>query len=218
LTLCNWGPERPRVQWRRLFSLLGRGLTRRLQVPPAEVLGDGQRIDPKRTSCPRRFDALTTACGRLTNLNFVIGQGSPRGATLAIAEGRKAMRPSLLLALAFFSALIDHAQAANDHHFGCVRFFYGQDLPNCKEEAGTGVRGTEQVAQATSRTGGYDRFPGGGSAGGIPSRGVIYHSIHEHSGATNRGGSDQGGSRGAPPPGGSNPGGSNPGGSNPASR
>ena len=58
------------------------------------------------------------------------------------------MRPSLLLALgffsapvAFFSAQIDHAQAANG--------------------------GKQQVAQATSRTGGYDLYPGGGSPGGL---------------------------------------------------
>jgi hypothetical protein len=57
--------------------------------------------------------------------NFVM---SAKGRTPT--ERRKAMRPSFLLALAFFSApvaffsaQIDHAQAANDHGMGCARFF-----------------------------------------------------------------------------------------------
>jgi hypothetical protein len=62
------------------------------------------------------------------------------------------MRLSLLFALAFFSAQIDHAQAANG--------------------------GKQQVAQASSRTGGYDLYPGGAYPGG----------------STNVGGSNPGGS------------------------
>ena len=50
------------------------------------------------------------------------------------------MRLSLLFALAFFSAQIHHAQAANDHW---------------------------KVAQASSRTGGYDLYPGSQSPGGL---------------------------------------------------
>jgi len=50
------------------------------------------------------------------------------------------MRTCLLLTLAFISAQIDHAQAANDYL---------------------------KVAQASSRTGGYDVYPGGGSPGGL---------------------------------------------------
>ena len=84
------------------------------------------------------------------------------------------MRPSLLLTLAFFSAQMDCTQAANDHRIGCARFFYGQDLPNCKGDERTGVWGTQQVAQATSRTGGYDLYPGGGSPGGLAIPGDLY--------------------------------------------
>ena len=51
------------------------------------------------------------------------------------------MRPSLLLVLAFFSAPIDHAQAANDHRIGCARSF-------CKGDERTDVWGMQQVAQA----------------------------------------------------------------------
>jgi hypothetical protein len=127
------------------------------------------------------------------------------------------MRPSLLLTLAFFCALIDHAQAANDPRIGCGRFFY---------EGTRVVGGAQRVAQATSRTGGYDLYPGGGSPGGIPSRGVIYHSMHEHSGGayqsggypggTYPGGSNVGGSISAGAyPGGVDPGGTFPGGSSP---
>jgi hypothetical protein len=82
------------------------------------------------------------------------------------------MRSSLLLVLAFICALIDHAQAANDHRIGCA-LSYGQDLPNCKGNGRTGVWGMQQVAQATSRTGGYDLYPGGGSPGGLAFQ-VIY--------------------------------------------
>ena len=77
------------------------------------------------------------------------------------------MRPSLLLVLGFFSAQIDHAQAANDHRIGCARFYYGQDLPNGKGDERTGVWGTQQVAQASSRTGGFEPFPGYQSPGGL---------------------------------------------------
>jgi len=116
----------------------------------------------------------------------------------------------LLLTLAFFSVQIDHAQAANDHRIGCARFFYEQDLANCKGEERTGVLGTQQVAQASSRTGGYDRFPGGGSPGGVPSPGHLYYRQYQR-GETY----SSGGSRGGTPPAGSIPGGSFPGGSIP---
>jgi len=129
------------------------------------------------------------------------------------------MRLSLLLTLTFFSAQIDRVQAANDHRIGFARF--SQELPNCKGKERTGVWGTQQFAQASSRTGGYDLYPSGGSPGGIPSPGEIYHG-NEYSGGTSQvggypgypspGGSDVGGSN----VGGSNVGGSNPGGSNPA--
>jgi hypothetical protein len=133
------------------------------------------------------------------------------------------MRPSLLLALAFFCALVDHAQAANDHRTGCARFFNGQHLPNCKGQEGTSVWGTQQVAQASSRTGGYDLYPGGGSPGGVPAPGEIYHPYNEHSGGSNVGGeyptgygNPGGSSAGGSSVGGSSVGGSNPGGSNSA--
>jgi hypothetical protein len=105
------------------------------------------------------------------------------------------MRLSLLFALAFFSAQIHHAQAANDHW---------------------------KVAQASSRTGGYDLYPGGGSPGGVAIPGEIYHPYNEHSGGSNVGGeylagygNPGGSSVGGSSVGGSNPGGSNPGGSGP---
>ena len=75
------------------------------------------------------------------------------------------MRTSLLLALAFFSAQIDHAPPANDHRIGSARFLSKQDLPNCKWEGST-----EQVAQASSRTGGVGQSS---IAGGI-SQGNVY--------------------------------------------
>jgi hypothetical protein len=120
------------------------------------------------------------------------------------------MRPSLLLALAFFSAQIDLAQAPNDHRIGCARFSYEQDLPNCKGEERTGVRGTRQVAQASSRTGGFDVFPGGQAPGGIanqysPDVGGAYP------GGTYSGGQYPGGQY----PGGTQPGGIYPGGGYP---
>jgi hypothetical protein len=105
---------------------------------------------------------------------------------------------------------IDHAPAADDHRVGCARFLYEQDLPNCKGEEGRDIGGTQQVAQASSRTGGYDLYPGGGSPGGIPSPGEIYQ--NEYSGGTYQGGEYPGGAA----PAGSDPGGSYPGGSQPA--
>jgi hypothetical protein len=97
------------------------------------------------------------------------------------------MRLSLLLALAFFCALIDHAQAANDH---------------------------QKVAQATSRTGGYDLYPGGGSPGGLAIPGDLYvPSTPARRYPPNVGGAFPGGTySGGEFPGGMYPGGTYPGG------
>ena len=134
-----------------------------------------------------------------------------------VTEGRKAMRPSFLLALSFFSAQIDHAQAANDHRIGCGRFFYQQDLSNSKRDERRGVWGAQQVAQASSRTGGYDLYPGGQSPGGLavpggmPARRYAPAVGGAYPGGVNPGGAYTGGMY----PGGTYPGGSRPGGAYP---